>query len=306
MPSRKDDYASAILAKWQWCWALALQHGCDLVVHGGDVFDVPRVPLQLQQQVEGVIYASPTMHAFVVGTHDVGKGIPTVIGKSIGGLGYNGRTRTTSGVEYNLVEWITRPKEPYTEEPQILLLSPYHEWMPHTPEGCPVICAHKMIVPEPVPWDHMLIRGIETDAQIVCSGDYHPGWPEPIFENETWWCNPGALARTFRSKEDLTRPVRCAIVDTDDLPKCPIEYIEVPHAPAEEVYNAEVRDEKAQREKLRASVSDAVSHASELQGGDWRERLSSMEGDGVELPEGAEFDDGLETLEELCEKEAGK
>jgi hypothetical protein len=90
-------------------------------------------------------------------------------------------------------------------------------------------------------------------------------------------------------------------VDTDLLPNCPAEYIEVPHRPASEVRLETPRVEKDARDTLRATVSEAITAARSMRLDHWDTMLQGeMEQAVYDLLGDLPFRDALETLRELC------
>ena len=202
------------------------------------------------------------------------------------------------------------------------MAGPEAEW-PTPDDGFSTVTAvHKMIVPAPVPWSHLPINDLDPDTLIVCSGDYHQGWPDPLFVNGTWWCNPGALARTFSSQGDFERPVRCAMVDTDYLAKehlCPIKYIDLPASVVrspEDCYDAESKSSEEDRAHLIVSVSDAIKRVQGVGAGGWevqvdrlRTELAARTVDPSSLADWGLFDgltveQAIDALVDQCNKQA--
>ena len=302
---RKDDVVESVLDKWAGAIRLSYDHQCDAVIHCGDIFDRPTVSRDIEQCLRGMIATRCVQHCFCVGTHDMGKGASDPVGKSAGSLWFS---------EY--VKSVSDPVEGFwnSEESSVWLVSPRSEWPHGTDLFSPwsllhhdvvkIIAAHKMIVDEPVPWEHILVTDIQTDADIVVSGDYHPGW-DPVFHDGTWFCGIGALTRTFRSPHDLTRRPRCVLIDTDKLPGNPFTLIPLPDSvvrPVEDVYDAGSRSIEDHREELRTTVSAALDRAKTRDTANWDEsiRLLLENPAAFEKTSNVSVAAGAERLRELC------
>lgn len=78
---------------------------------------------------------------------------------------------------------------------------------------------HAMIVPKSLPGEssrQILIKDVNTRADLVLSGDYHKGWPDaPRRMDGTVFVNPGALARKTVDEGDYNRTVQIALVRRD-------------------------------------------------------------------------------------------
>jgi len=72
---------------------------------------------------------------------------------------------------------------------------------------------HYDLMHKKVPWPHTLISDIKTDSDLVFVGHYHPGWEQPIIQNNTMFVNQGSIGRLERS--NIQRTPRVVIVHTD-------------------------------------------------------------------------------------------
>ena len=101
-----------------------------------------------------------------------------------------------------------------------------------------LLIMHDMLVPSSVPWTHTLLDDFarmfdDSKERVIVCGDNHTGYP-PTKIGTTWFVNPGALTRTQRSDNPRT-PQYARIQYTDDGVQ--IEYHEIPHLPADEVFD---------------------------------------------------------------------
>lgn len=261
---RKLGY-EPILAKWMWCCRLAKRRGCRFVVHTGDVFHKSLVPRAVEQEVASLIHASDVPHILVAGNHDFGSGVQSVSGKSFASI------MTTRKV-YSSHPMITvmNNNVDITDPPRL------NVW----PEK-PVLCTHHMIVPSPVPWDHHILTDLSAfGAKVVLCGDYHDGWPEPIFHDGAWWSNPGSLTRIDHDKT----AIRCALIDVDEN-EASVEYIALPAfdeydcpivRPWDEVYDAGGLEQERKLQQVRQSLTAAIKAANERNIDGYAERLQEI------------------------------
>lgn len=248
---RVGDYGEDLLQKLGAVVDIAVREECEYLVFGGDFIDAWNVSLQLVNRAIDLLVDQPFKMLFVIGQHDMVAHTPALAwGSAIsllkralpeGSMVLSGESFAHglyfSGLNYyeGIEEEIRRGK--------------LKEW------GCEVIAVHTMIVPSPVPWPHILIEEIETEAKIVLSGDYHPGF-SPTLHEGTWFINPGAVARVAIT--DAERIPQVALVDTEKLPDNPAVYLDLPHKPAEEVFDLEEYEELQSREEARGEYAEML------------------------------------------------
>lgn len=242
---RLGNYAEDLLGKLSWVVNAAKENECDYLVFGGDFIDHPQTSLSLVNRAIDVILGEgsvmptkePPHFAPIFGQHDeVGNRPEGVLGSSASLVARSFAAQCSLQADSF---WV------YSSEEGISLSSYQHGIEDKLRENadfflaskrCPVMALHAMIVPNAVPWPHVQIQEIDSSAEIVLSGDYHAGFP-PTLHYNTWFVNPGALARLAIG--DAYRKPQVALVDTDLLPECPAEYFEVPHRAPEEVFDLE-------------------------------------------------------------------
>ena len=262
---RKMGY-EPILAKWGWCATYASKHDIHHIVHTGDMFHKALVPRTVEQDVCHLVAQCPKFgleHSFVVGNHDLGAGVQKTDGKSIHTL------LMTQGVTCILpvTTWVYDNNDDIADPPQF---------------QSDILLTHHMIVPEPVPWEHHVLTDLSAHGtKVVLCGDYHEGWPEPIFHDGAWWSNPGSLTRIDKDKQ-----VRCALVDiADDGSEASVEYITLPAfdeyndpvvLPWEEVYDAGGLEQEKKLLQVRQSLTAAIKSAGERNLAGYEERLQSI------------------------------
>ena len=312
MNSRTDNYAETILAKWDAIRTYARKNNINTIIHGGDIFDRSIVPRSLEQRVfkfyADFSYSFPHIAQYIIaGQHDYSQGSTTLGGKSawyLFNLQYNTfdvRIDATGLAEIN------------DNGESITMCTPYADI---NSVATDVAIVHQMLNDGALPFEHIDINTLDITPRICLSGDYHSGFPVKKVNN-TYFGNPGALSRTFRSKDDLSREPQFAVIDTDLLPACPITYIPISQVYADYKSAAEVCVKftepallditaKERRNKLQESVSSAVDQAKLYRISNWEDRLKAVEDDAELLAilsaDGLDVQAGCARLRELCEE----
>ena len=291
---RKGAYVDDILEKEAYISGWAAGRGCSVVVWGGDLYDRPTVPRSIEQAVADMLDESSVPRIVTLGQHCIGVGQLTTAGRSIHFLHF-----------HRNVACVADPGSPTCPTPGLMLYSNGCPdfWKHKTWQQCDVAVVHNMLSPAVLPFDHIHIPSIEGGPRVVLSGDLHTGFP--VFEHDgTLWANPGALSRTFRSQDDLTRHPRFAVVDTDD-PRV-VWYEDIPDEfvrPVSEVYDKAGKAAEIRRNELRHSVSEAVAKIQESRTNTWASTLENARKRMAVANEIA----ALERLEECCRMyEAGE
>lgn len=290
---RKFGY-EPVMAKWLWCCRFAAHQNCELIIHTGDVFHKSLVPRSVEQDVASLLHSSDVPHMLVAGNHDFGTGVQSVSGKSFASV------MLTQGVvsQHDKVNKLHNNTD--------LVDPPKYNVFPEAP----VLCTHHMIVPKPVPWDHYILTDLPAHgAKVVLCGDYHEGWPEPIFHDGAWWSNPGSLTRIDHDKT----AVRCALIDVDDS-GASVEYVSLPARddynapivrPWDELYDSTVVESEKKLTRVRQSLTNAIKSANERSLSSYEDRLSMVLESSADLAEKLSEEllrAGTIALMELCEK----
>lgn len=101
-----------------------------------------------------------------------------------------------------------------------------------------LIIIHAMIVPKPVPWDHIAFEEFaelvpDGKQRLILCGDYHAGF-EPTQVRNLLFVNPGALTRVKR--DEAYRKPKYAAIEWDGE-TFSVEYHVIPHRPGDEVFD---------------------------------------------------------------------
>lgn len=218
---RKDIYYVAVLKKLMEIGYVVKQEDIDFVVHGGDLFDLPKVSNKLFGQVASIIKDWGREMYVVPGNHDVyGQNIETLEHTSLGAL-----------AKAKVVNLMTRDNSPFyfqkKSEPNCPLIAfTGQEYYSGIDKGINndyeiepsqakfnFLVAHGMLLDKPFHPDvpHTVMSNVITSADMVLSGHYHPG-PIEVVVNNTRFLNPGSMARVEISKRMPTY----AIVEVTD------------------------------------------------------------------------------------------
>ena len=212
--SRLDVYYVSVLRKFSELGAIIQRDEVDAVIHTGDLFHTSRVSLKVANQLVEIIRSWNVPVYVVPGNHDIdGYNIKTINQTMLGMLSSTGvvtlLTRETP-VEFTEEGYKIRieGQEYYEHIDQ----GPINDYRFEEPADFNILAIHSMLLDKPYFPDipHTLIKDVETDANMVLVGHYHPGFKE-VNLNGTWFFNPGSLLRV----ELNTRIPRYLIFDVE-------------------------------------------------------------------------------------------
>ena len=256
---RKDDYKNAVLAKLEWLMQEGYERSVDQIICGGDWFHIKRpnhVSHELVSATTAILKRSPQPIFTVAGNHD----------QSPDGSHYR---QPLAVLESANVVQILKPGVPYfTDERVVTLLSrPYNAQRTADPEyyaptenelgliaeseGTTVIMvAHGDVLPpgdeRPYPYVNVdKIPGIEKIDLFLCGHIHENLGMSTIPGSPGLFINPASLGRTARTQANYARQVQAVIIEVGgkDTP-LHTTMIDVPMAPAIEVFEAKGVDEK--------------------------------------------------------------
>lgn len=251
---RRPGFEDAIFAKLEQAASIAHGHGLELVIHTGDVFDLqnPRgIPRELVRRFMDYLAGSNLEWVFLTGQHDLQGRDPSSFRRCpLALLEHHPAVRLVSGASSaSLVD---------LGEGNTLLLLPYshtvydvlHQLNRIRAEERPTIVAtHAMVVEAAVPWEHIVASELAGAASVVLSGDYHPGINLRL--GDTFFCNPGALARVDRS--EAGRRPQVAVVDTE----AGVTFVSVDCDP--DAFDLEAADDQQAVTTRRSEFADKLS-----------------------------------------------
>lgn len=208
--SREDVYYHALLRKFEDLTTIIHENDVDFVIHTGDVFHTPRISLDVAGKLAHVFLEWGVPIYIVPGNHDIdGYNLSTIHQTMLGFLARTG-----------VVKLLTRRRSfdiPYDcpDGSRLFVHLEGQEYYDDIDKGNPmdyallepkdfnILAVHGMLMDKPyfpeVP--HTLIESVETDADIVLVGHYHPGFA-PTLHNNTQFLNPGSLGRVEISERE--------------------------------------------------------------------------------------------------------
>ena len=264
---RKDNYALALLKKLEFIVSLAKAENCDRVYFGGDFVDSPMASISLVNQAVDILEAltrNGIEFTAAFGQHDEQGNTPQGVEASVASLLYripdNDLPPMTKGIDFLFGDTMVAH---YNNNILDILRNGQLTYDNNEYEQVTILLIHTMLTPSPVPWPHIQIDDVVSQAKIVLSGDYHPGFP-PTSSNDTWFINPGAIART--TVGDANKIPKVAIINTDKLPDNPAEYIEIECAPAHEAFDLEAAEVAKQSDDERSQYTRMLQDMAEAGG----------------------------------------
>jgi DNA repair exonuclease SbcCD nuclease subunit len=256
--SRVDDIQETLKKKFTEVGDIANREQVDFIVHGGDLNHTPDVSNKLSGEITEIIKAWNKKVYVVPGNHDLyGYNINTLPNTKLGLLAKAGtitildrlhpvKIVTPSGFVIGL------EGQEYYENIDNGNPSDYQSMFPVSDVDFSILIVHGMLL------DHEFFNGVKhtkiddinTDADVVFAGHYHPGFTQVTVDGTTY-CNPGSLLRIENTKENRTNIPQVAILEVDEKTgKFDIKYIKLTSAQDGEDVFTDKQDVKAYDETL--------------------------------------------------------
>jgi len=205
---RKDDYIATISSKLE--EMVALSSEMDYMMIGGDIFHRAKANIQeLSLFVNFVNRIDESCQLIVCpGNHDL--------------LGYNYDKMDQTGIglcdKFLPKLTLMQPDQAHHQLQDNVWLhfrsstnKVQDNFMVQREEGINLGLMHDMLVEKPFFDDYVLIDDFNTNLDAVFNGHYHPGH-SPLWKNQTFYINPGAMMRITRGKTDTQRLPKYAII----------------------------------------------------------------------------------------------
>ena len=285
--SRKDDYPRSVLEKFNFC-VRRCSSRCDVTLFGGDLFDKYKINEDFVKEAvflaffEGMKKNHPFLYTF--GQHDLYGNDYKNREESV--TSFIMRTSRLFGNSLNEIpmeeDLILTLRDEETEEVKKIAVTacPNSEepisWSQRasnrrTADTCDVRIAvvHHLLSNVEASWfvhtskfvtttNDIALRGFD----VVLCGDLHDGFEPHLNKTGTLFINPGSVARTKKTKKDITRPIRGVDIVIDDNNEFNYEFWDVECAkPADMVFKEEqpvledfiqeeLKDNKTENDKL--------------------------------------------------------
>lgn len=238
--NRIDDFKNTILNKMFELGQIAKYYNCNLILHGGDLFNNPSCNVEYLNKVIGIILGYGIPMYVVPGNHDLyGYNINTLPRTSLGTLAASnvvGILDRKHPLTFNIGNKILQI-EGQEYKPNIDA-QVTNDCMIHDPKDLNILISHSQLVSKPFFGDYTLIDNVQSNANIIISGHYHEGFREK-FVNNTMFFNPGAMTRQASGRTDIPK---CLILDIDDNTfKYSYMYVNFQNAlPKEQIFNLSI------------------------------------------------------------------
>ncbi|WP_099203197.1 metallophosphoesterase family protein [Miniphocaeibacter massiliensis] len=254
--SRLDNYLETTKNKFLEVKDIIESNNIDFVLHGGDFFDRPDVPVKIVGEFANILKSFNVPIYMISGNHDIFGHNPITIERSMLGL------LDTLGI-VNIIE----KDKPIILERNNLKIQisgcPYvydidseykNYYFPEKLNDVDyhIFMIHSFLLDKPFldTISHTLIDEVsDVDADIILSGHYHTGFGVKKVNNK-YFINPGSLLRTNSSKPERARIPEVIILDLSKK-NILIEEIKLKTAkPGEEVLDINSNIEKIGSEAL--------------------------------------------------------
>lgn len=294
--ARRDDYMQALKLKLEEVFKLAIEHQAPVIIPG-DIFNSPNtawyVVAELIQCFNAFKKRSGLPIITIPGNHDIyGSNLDSVSRTPYGLMSMIGVIKDVD--QYQAFDWTgldtaTTEEEDDDEEaapPRVRISGHGYNADTDTPFGtyqfdtvawaykektkpiATIHLVHANIMPDPPGIDsmpHTLIDGIMTDADVIISGHYHPGWGVYRREDGVLFINPGALARTAATASDISRQVQVALLKVYEDGWCEAELVPLESAkPGKEILSRDHLEDAAERAKKIQDFLELLAEEGEI------------------------------------------
>ena len=252
---RVDNFPQTLLAKLREIYSMAEVEGCQFVLFGGDFFNAHRMfSYDIISEVIEIVGRSKIKTYSVVGEHDLyGHNIETFQSSTLKFIGRHCSNLNILWEPVDLGDVVLYGKH----EPDKMVDAMAVQV---DPSKYNILVCHELITSKA---KSLMFEIIDTSTltncpyDLVVSGDLHCGYEPHCVEN-TWFCNPGSLAR--RTVADADRWSQVAIIEAEKGKEPKIEYRRlVCGKPGYEVFGESIAEAARQKQDF-----DADDFAREL------------------------------------------
>lgn len=217
--SRKDNFLETIENKFAEIKSLITKHEIDYILHGGDLFDRPDIPVKTVGKFANILKDFNKPIYIISGNHDIYGHNPNTIDRSMLGLLNTLNIVTLISKDHPIVLEDKDLRIQLSGCPYIYDIDSEYKkyYFPKRIENVDyhIFLIHSFLIDKPFvdTVSHTLIDEVlETDANIILSGHYHTGFGVKEINNK-YFINPGSLLRTNSSKPELKRIPEIIILD---------------------------------------------------------------------------------------------
>lgn len=267
--ARRDDYMQALTTKLQEVIRLANTHYAPIIIPG-DLLNSPNTAWGIVGELINILRKADTPILTVSGNHDIYGSNPDSAARTPYGL--MNLIGVIRDVEREPFAW----NGPIHKDKWVRVTGYGYRASTDTPDGIWQFAAPELeeqnLPPDYVPiakihivhsnlmldqpghdMRHTLVDSVQTNADVIISGHYHPGLGrgEVIHRRPdgVLFINPGALARTAATASDLTRQVGVVLLEVHEDGHCGAEWVPLESArPGEEVLSREHLETLEERE----------------------------------------------------------
>lgn len=217
--SRKDDFVESLKDKFKEISSIVKEQRIDYILHGGDLFERPDIPIPLATEFIKIIQGYGVPFYMITGNHDMFAQNPNTVSRTILGLlnSVDVIHIIEKGESITLNDGINRVMITGTPYFYGVDKSPENYIIKEKPEGIDYLInmVHGLVI------DGSFIEGIEytsldkiteTQAEITLLGHYHAGF-RTLEVDGKYFINPGAFTRLSSSNFELTRMPKVVIID---------------------------------------------------------------------------------------------
>lgn len=268
--SRIDSYHNVILDKFGEVGEIIREKGIDRVIHGGDLFHSYNISLKFAGEIANAIRTWRVPVSVVPGNHDViGYNTKTLEQTMLGFLANTGVVRLllrSNPLMFNIKgKMLAIEGQEYYKD---IDTGNKDDYMCQVKADLNLLVAHSMLLERPFFKDkpHTLIKDVHSNADIILTGHYHPGFKTVKIDNTTF-INPGSLLRNESSDKHMPKVIIINI--NDDTFEYTIEEIPLKCAkPRELVFDLSKKEFKENTERFLEEFKENIREITENTNGD--------------------------------------
>ena len=258
--NRTDNFYESIKSKLKDIVDIANQEKVSSLLCTGDLFDNPVPSFRIFTEAIDILLSAKLPIYTIAGNHDIFGHNPDTLDRTILGLSEH----------YTIINLI---KSPITLSPEITLsgTSFYHDiendmsaFQIEKTTKYHIHLVHAMVTIKPFKFSNFILtKDIETNADVIAVGHQHFGF-ESHKINDTYFVNPGAVARLSAIPDNLYRTPQIAIVNFVEGIKekeINIKYLELPSSPlGKDVFDfKKINELKARSEQISKFIASLNS-----------------------------------------------